>query len=246
LIDEYAPEGFTSEWTVKNLAHDYLQMIRCREMMEALQKPMALTSVEQKDWDKMDIAKQDSEYLAAASACITAGQDLEFPLEVARRLASLVTGLVEGISRDIDEIEGRAPSVDPVTGEEVLPFEEWEKADKLELWDIIQPLCRKLADEDHLTRLFNGHAAARRMELKRLQQLLNHLEHDARWHVSIRRKVEVLGNMLIDKKLLELANDPKGLLLLERYLRDIERAIDRNTKKLTDLQALRSLDENDS
>lgn len=245
LINEYEPEGFISEWTVQNLANDYIQMIRCRQMIEVLQRPMGLTDEDQRDWDKMDLAKRDCESLAAASACITAKQDLVFPLEVARRIASMVTGLVEGVEQDVREIEGGAPSVDPITGKELDPFDEDEAKETLELWGIIKPLSRKLADEDHLTRLFNGHAAARRMELNRLQKLLNHLEQRARWRVSSQRKVEELGDMLIDKRIFELANDPKRIVLLERYLRDIERSIDRKTKKLEERQASASLPDSD-
>lgn len=51
---------------------------------------------------------------------------------------------------------------------------------------------------------------------------------------------------LTHQLLMNLANEPQCIMLLGRYLRDIERSIDRQFKQLSAIESLGSFRENDS
>lgn len=241
LINEYDPVGFTAESTVSNLAHDYVQMIRCRQMMEVLQKPKALTDEQREDWENTQRFKRERNLLSAAIARITAKEDFDFPLEAAHILAAKVAALVKQTIRDVRHIDGTAPESDP----DLDPPYEGEIETIQTLWVIIQPLRRKLADEEHLTRLFNGNDVASRMELNRLNKLLKALDQSAAHRDSLRPEVKRAISTYNDAILMKLASEPERIMLLERYLRDIERSIERKMKQLQEIHALGSFREND-
>lgn len=115
-MNEYEPKGFTAESTVSNLAHDFVQMIRCRQMMEALQRPKPLAQKEMKDWELMQRNEEIHQMYSDAIACIVTSEDLSFPTDAARMLAKNVMTFVESTIEAIEEInnydeEGR-PQVD--------------------------------------------------------------------------------------------------------------------------------------
>lgn len=246
LINEYKPVGFTAESTVSNLAHDYVQMIRCRQMMEALQKPTALSQKDHEEWEKMQRLQRRRQALSSTIASITANDDLSFSSEVAHDLAVQVTGLVNEITKDIREINEEAKSYDPDTGAELVPLSDEEIEEAQELWRTIQPLRRQLADEEHLTRVFAGNAVPTKMLSKRLKTLLEKLQEysvlrDKRRELDVEQKINALNESI----LMKLASEPERIMLLERYLRDIERSIERKMKQLGELQSLGSFREND-
>lgn len=233
LVNEYRPNGFTAETIVSNLAHDYVQLIRCRRMMEALQRPKSLPQNEKKQWEELERKKKYREHLATAIACITANEDLDFPLEVARQLASKVANLVNQTREDFDEVQ-EAGKAGPAKTDDLVPFQDCEVQEIKDLWGIMRPCHRKLADEDHLTRVFNGQILISRTQSHRLRELLKHLEKNASFGVSTYRGVQNKADAMIENMLYAIAQDPSEIMRLERYLRDIERSIDRKLKELQD------------
>lgn len=105
LMHEYEPRGFTAESTVSNLAHDYVQMIRCRQMIEALQKPARLPTKEQEAWDTMQQTKRDLQAISEAIDCLSTKEDLNFLSQQARILGQKVANYTIGLEADIQEIE---------------------------------------------------------------------------------------------------------------------------------------------
>lgn len=109
---------------------------------------------------------------------------------------------------------------------------------------MIKPVHKRLRDADHLTRVFSGNAVPSSIESKRLLEVVKILEANCRHNKDLHHNVAIKLEQFNDTTLLNLASEPKRIMLLERYLRDIERSIERKMNQLIDIQGLGSFREN--
>lgn len=248
LMNEYEPHGFTAQSTVSNLAHDYVQMIRCRQMIETLQQPSPLTGKDRASWEQLQATKQEQQSIASALALLTAGEDIEFPAEEAIRLAESVTQFVLGLEADGRKLDmdllvpysidiAKKPSAgdnkaDHTDEHEFIPEQELETL--LEQWVYLKPVCRRLSDLDHLTAVFSGHAVPSPVVRPRLAKALQWIKRHLDLSIFGQRHLQRQADELRDQKLIQLANEPEQVMRLERYLRDIERSIERKMKQLSE------------
>lgn len=113
-------------------------------------------------------------------------------------------------------------------------------------WKIIRTAHRLLANEDHLVLVFSGNAVPSSITARRLLHILKWMEQNLRvFGADIERELEAKISARKRRILRDLANEPEQIMLLERYLRDIERSIDRKMKELQERQASASLPDSD-
>lgn len=245
IYNEYQPEGFTAQMTVSLLANDYIQMIRCRQMMEALQRPAPLSKSEQEQWEEDQPKKERLQHIADAIACLIAEKDLDFPKDVAFMFAEDIVSYITGLKEEIDEIKSYGDEK-PEYVNDLVTFDDDEIEERQQMWETVKPLSKRLTDVDHLKRVFSGDAVPSPSEPKRILAVLRALQTLLFVGVDARPGLEAKVESFNQQVLLNLANDPQRIILLGRYLRDIERSIERQFKQLRDLESLGSFRENDS
>jgi hypothetical protein len=256
LMRELNPQTFTAAVGVDAFAHDYVQLMRCRQMMEAIHRVADLPQMQMKAWQVARQATIDRRLIQRALNAIDTGTDLKLPVKKAHKLAGLIVELVQQVEHDMQRYEaqqratGGGADASAVTGstesgeasqhDPDLPsgelddevFEDDEVQQLRHLHCLIQPMRRILQDRVRLAAFFSGNGMPARGELPRLRELMveiakaaSHRSFSGRQHEEELKKQE-------QTRLLTLASDPRQLLLLSRYQRQLENAIERKLRRL--------------
>jgi hypothetical protein len=221
LVNEFEPRTFTETALVDALAMDFVQLTRCRQMIEELFRPPELPELEMRTWRSAKLADREIKLIDRVAGEIDAGDPPNLTRRQAERLAKLIAALVIDIEQEIADLQAG----------EIEPDDE-EDAQLAALMQLIRPMRRRLQDSDHLAAVLSGNAVPARGELSRIRGLLRSLR-DAAESRSIPgqpfdRRLEGLDRV----HLRGLAEDPQSLLLLSTYERRIEQSIARRTAQL--------------
>ena len=239
LAEEFRPATFSACAAVDALASDYVQLARARQMVEVLQRPRAMTAEDDQKWRTLQDRRRDlrlaERALARCDACkegIGEGGDecrpFDFKRADADRLADQVAALMEQARGDLADVEAEEARGEGPTD----PFE-WEEVDRLRrLVDGVGEAADRFADRVSMTSAFRGAADLAAGDLVRLGGPLEFIARSLRPWLAREERFEEHVRRLQAKLQGDLARAPEQLMLLERYVAGIEKAIERKLWRL--------------
>jgi hypothetical protein len=226
LTDEFQPKTFTARETVDALAFDLVQVARARAMAEALQRPAPVPTEDLECWQRFRVARRDLKTVKQLLARLDAGKELGCSPKAALRFARNMAESVEALH------EYMHPK------EEVTPPDQMDKYEREEYdqyqsrWLMLQPIKKKLLDQDYMASVARGMTHVGVGERRRLRHAMEMVRLDLQRVFNMNTDLEARMSKQQDQALLDLARSPNGLLLNRRYIARIERAIDRKMKEL--------------
>ena len=241
LVEEFRPATFSACAAVDALASDYVQLARARQMVEVLQRPRAMTAEDDQKWRTLRDRRRDLRLAERALARCDAGdtandvgkggdgnRPFDFKRPDADRLADQVAALMERARGDLADVEAEEARGEGPTD----PFE-WEEVDRLRrLMDGVGEAADRFADRAHMTSAFRGAAAFAPGDVARLGGPLAFIVRSLRLWLAREERFEEHVRRLQAKLQGDLARAPDQLMLLERYVAGIERAIERKLWRL--------------
>jgi hypothetical protein len=226
LVEEFNPATFTQTALLDALAHDYVQLARCRRMLEALHRPAALTREDAIAWEAVQLARRDLKGLTKLLARLDAGQLPACPPALASRIAGRVAHYVRQLEADL------TPGPEQMSPEEMDDFERQELRGLEENWAVVLPARARLADAAHVAAVLVGGKRAGATERGRLRHVLGQLAAWSRRHGDVGGELEKRVRRGQEQALLALARAPEQLLVIDRYRGRIERAVERKLAQL--------------
>ncbi|MCE9589606.1 MAG: hypothetical protein K8S99_03685 [Planctomycetes bacterium] len=223
LVEGFNPVGFTPHALIDTLAADYIDLARVRRLIEAVQRPPALTVEEAKQLERAEHLKRQLMHLETVASAASGGA-WPCPPEVVTSVADILATLMTGMEADVAPAAPNDPDgLDPLPDEELRPLLKLleDLGPRRQLWaqpEVIEALLRrKRIGVQDLTRLM----ALLDRAITRLRELLG----SQRGTVAQVEQRDAAFE-------LQLAQDPGRLMLLRRYQSRIEHAIERKVRQL--------------
>ena len=227
LSDEFCPTTFSEEAAVSRLASQYLQLARVQQMIEMQQQPRVSDEDEQ-TYKRVQHARQDRELLADALQRCGNTEPYYYERADADRLAELVARAVAGVYEELAE----AQAEDALTEEEMDEQELNELRELKQAAATFRPRRHKLQDRDDLKRLFAGDRRSKRGELERIRLAMQRQHDQLGLVINLNQGIERRVAAAHQRSVEELGSASERLMLLQQYLRQIERSIERLLSEL--------------
>lgn len=226
LVAEFDPQTFTECTTIESLAFEIYQLSRGRRMVELFHRPTTGGNAgDLAKFRKLQRHRRDGELMDEAMVVCRLGADFTFSDSDAEQLADVI---VEFVEQTLFEAE----QVDPDEGCSADEFERQEDRRFRKLLKIVKPASKKAGDHREMVKLFSGLRPLGKLELKRLIRLLDHLSIETRNWVRQHSGIEEQIAAIDDARLMELAGSADRLVLLNRYVAEIERGVERKLNRL--------------
>lgn len=224
LTNEFNPQTFTQRATIAQLAHDFLQLGRAKEMIEILQQP----SVGQDETDRYRQIKANRRLLNEMKSIIRQIDKVE-PFSCAARDADCI---VDSVGKYVEGVEAEA------TNKETIPIEQMDAFDREEdqklqaQWARLRPFKAKLTNRQHLSAVLSGGEKTTPAVLKQLRNVLEFLVGEVRGRLERAEKIKHGVENARRQKVIQLANEPDKLILHQLYASRIERSIKRKIAEI--------------
>lgn len=218
LIDELKPSSFSERALVDALASDYVQLGRARAMIEAAQRMPSMNKQDQATWELIQHRRREERHLDDAVVRIDAGQPPATTMKTARFLLDMLKALVDQFVGDAEDEEVDDDDyVDPATAQ---------------LNKLIGPLEKFLNRDEHTAARLRGQQVCSEPEMACLRPVLVFLRDAARRWIRDHDDVQRRLDRQHEDSLTAWATTPEKLMLLARYVRTLERDIERKLERL--------------
>jgi hypothetical protein len=225
LIAEFKLRTFIARMTVDQLASDVVQLTRCRQMVELLQRPASMTVEDTEQYQRLRDAERDLRSAQRLLGRLNADLKPDCTSKAAARIAASVAEAVRGLDEYVNQEDG-------------LPEDQMDDTERREFvqyrdrWRVVKPALKKLLDTQHVAAVSQGMTKLGAAEPKRLRVALAQVIEDKQRIIAGQKKVASYSRQHFDETLLALATNPNALILLQRYSTRIERAIERKLREL--------------
>ncbi len=227
LIAELAPQSFIARMRVDALAHDMLQLARCRQLIEVAQRPadQSISDEDRANYKKIVDGRHDLKLVRRMMDCLDANRVPNLSAGASARVAERVAGAVKGLEEYINCDDCSPES-------EMSDYEREEYRDFLNRWLCVKAGLKQLLDRNRTIEISQGRRSLKVQERKRLRAALEQIIVVNGWMDVGDERLESRMRRSMDNSLLALACNPNGLLLLHRYVTKIENAINRQIREL--------------
>lgn len=227
LLAEFQPRGFLDRLTIDHLAHDLVQLARCRAMVEALHRPAGIPVADGEAHDKLRSAHRDLKAVRCALDALDAGQQLRAQPKAAHLAADAVARAIQGLDGYVNQPYG-------LSRDEMDVYERQEFDETNVKWLAVRPARKLLLDRSRVATILQGTVCPTSAQRRHLRAALGIAADNLA--TFVRRleqgRVEQRVKQRHDAALLALAENPNALMLLQRYQVRIERSIERKVAQL--------------
>lgn len=232
LVAEFMPTTFTEYVEVDSLAFHLLQLIRARKMTEIVQKPtQGFSPDDAQRWKEFHENEELAETIEAVIARCAGNQPARCGKEEAKELAQSIHHLVSNNLADVEQL-ARDRQEDPDCDQQFDEFDREAVAAMESLRKTIGPASQRFLDEPYVAGVLCGSKRAQRGDGERLLKLLEVRARGLRtWlrnHDDVRARMEQAR----EHNLTLLGRAPERAMLLQRYARRHEAAVERALRSL--------------
>lgn len=220
LTSEFRPRSFSTRASVDTLAHDYVQLVRARKLLESVQALPRLDTREADHWEEYQRDRRD---LRALDVIINGRTPVR---RQADRVTCIVAEHAEQLQDNLtsDEYEQNPAKLEGFEREELLGMQRE--------WAIVEPIAGLLADRPRLAQLLQGKVSCKPTQRRRLNAILSRLADGLRQRLAGSRDLVARLKSRQEQAMAALAADPGKLMLLQRYIGRIERSIEHKLRQL--------------
>jgi hypothetical protein len=228
LIAQFDPQSFTEQAMIDALAHDHLLLARARAMVERLYEvPPPIGSNAQK-WEQLRSQQAELRQLKLLVGQCERGSRLAVRQPEAEKIADQVVSFVTEMKSQIADL--LADEQDEEYGP--ADYELKEDEQMLKLWAVIKTAFKGLSDRRHLLSALNGKAALSGQDRAGLHAVLKNLAEGSKGRLTDFESFRRDSKARARARELAIAAAPKQILLIEKYVAQIERRIFRKLREL--------------
>jgi len=224
LLEEFKPATFTERAAVEKLAKLYLQSGRAEELIESLQRPACISQKDAEAYRKLQDDRRNIKHLKRVLLQLDHDEPLACDRDLADLLAERVGLSVESLQEILSE-----PTV-PIA--EMTEYELEEDRGLKRQWAKVRPVKALLTDRGRLSKILMGETEATPAVKRQLHDFLHRLAQGDGQRIERNAGIEQSVIQARQRKVLNLANEPETLMLLQRYANGIERMIGRMIARL--------------